>query len=70
MDSIGDFIGRKNHKIQQSQRYWRVDGIREFNEYNIVFDTDFFGNKRPTGNVTPGPFEVMGEEPSACKFEL
>lgn len=37
---------------------------------NIVFDTDFFGNKRPTGNVTPGPFEVMGVDALKCKFEL
>ena len=37
---------------------------------NIVFDTDFFGKKRPAGNVTPGPFEVMGEEVQERKFEL
>ena len=37
---------------------------------NIVFDTDFFGNKRPAGNVTPGPFEVMGVEMSERKFEI
>ena len=37
---------------------------------NIVFDTDFFGNKRPTGNVTPGPFEVMGADALIRKFEL
>ncbi len=36
---------------------------------NIVFDTDYFGNKRPDGNVTPGPFEVMGME-SKKTFEL
>ena len=37
---------------------------------NIVFDTDFFGKKRPAGNVTPGPFEVMGVEALDCEFEL
>ena len=37
---------------------------------NILFDTDFFGRKRPAGNVTPGPFEVMGMEPQECEFEL
>ncbi len=37
---------------------------------NIVFDKDFFGKKRPEGNVTPGPFEVMGVEPQVVKFEL
>lgn len=36
MDSIGDFIGRKNHKIQQSERYWRVDGIREFKDNHEI----------------------------------
>ena len=36
---------------------------------NIVFDTDFFGRKRPTGNVTPGPFEIFGMQ-SEEKFEL
>ena len=37
---------------------------------NIVFDTDFFGKKRPAGNVTPGPFEVMGPDALDCEFEL
>ncbi|MBR6627243.1 MAG: right-handed parallel beta-helix repeat-containing protein [Lachnospiraceae bacterium] len=37
---------------------------------NIVFDKDFFGKKRPEGNVTPGPFEVMGEDSQVAKFEL
>ena len=37
---------------------------------NIVFDTDFFGNKRPAGNVTPGPFEVMGSDVCETEFEL
>ena len=37
---------------------------------NIVFDTDFFGKKRPAGNVTPGPFEVMSVEDLKCEFEL
>ena len=37
---------------------------------NILFDTDFFGRKRPAGNVTPGPFEVMGMEPREYIFEL
>ncbi len=37
---------------------------------NIVFDTDFFGKKRQAGNVTPGPFEVMGVETLECEFEI
>jgi len=37
---------------------------------NILFDTDFFGKKRPAGNVTPGPFEVMGEGGFSCEFAL
>jgi len=37
---------------------------------NIVFDTDFFGRKRPAGTVTPGPFEVAGMSSKEEKFEL
>jgi hypothetical protein len=37
---------------------------------NIVFDTDFFDKKRPAGNVTPGPFEVMGDVKQDVEFEL
>lgn len=37
---------------------------------NIVFDTDFFGRKRPAGNVAPGPFEVIGMKPEEEIFEL
>ncbi len=37
---------------------------------NIVFDTDFFGKKRPAGNVTPGPFEVTDEQVQKIVFEI
>jgi len=32
------------------------------------FDTDFFGNRRPDANVTPGPFELAGDR--AAVIEL
>ena len=51
------------YSYHAEQAYENPDGT------NIVFDTDFFGKKRPTGNVTPGPFEVMCEAFEA-EFEL
>ncbi len=32
------------------------------------FDSDFFGNKRPDADVTPGPFELT--EDGAVEFEF
>ena len=55
-----DTLGKSYHA---EMAYENPDGT------NIVFDTDFFGKKRPVGNVTPGPFEVMGEAFEAA-FEL
>ena len=55
-----DTLGKSYHA---EMAYENPDGT------NIVFDTDFFGKKRPAGNVTPGPFEVMGEA-FKTEFEL
>nr|MBP3599099.1 hypothetical protein [Eubacterium sp.] len=56
-----DMLGTSYHA---EMAYENPDGT------NIVFDTDFFGKKRPVDNVTPGPFEVMGMEPQEGEFEL
>jgi hypothetical protein len=56
-----DTLGKSYHA---EMAYENPDGT------NIVFDTDFFGKKRPTGKVTPGPFEVMGDEAQISEFEL
>ena len=56
-----DTLGESYHA---EMAYENPDGT------NIVFDTDFFGKKRPTGNVTPGPFEVMGVGTLECEFEI
>ena len=56
-----DTLGKSYHA---EMAYENPDGS------NIVFDTDFFGKKRPAGNVTPGPFEVMGDEKPEAEFEL
>ena len=56
-----DTLGESYHA---EMAYENPDGT------NIIFDTDFFGKKRPAGNVTPGPFEVMGAEAFEDKFEI
>ena len=56
-----DTLGKSYHA---EMAYENPDGT------NIVFDTDFFGKKRPAGKVTPGPFEVMGDEAQISEFEL
>ena len=56
-----DTLGKSYHA---EMAYENPDGT------NIVFDTDFFGKKRPAGNVTPGPFEVMGDAKTDAEFEL
>jgi hypothetical protein len=56
-----DTLGKSYHA---EMAYENPDGT------NIVFDTDFFGKKRPAGNVTPGPFEVMGDVKTEAEFEL